>query len=84
MEITEFKINEFLSLHLLGNKIFIYVNGNKFTHCKYVLLNIPVEDINQFSSINSINEIMDNLDRSLEEYPETISPEARKPMPLRY
>ena len=75
MKGKEFKINEFLSLELWRGKTYIYVNGNKFTHCKYVLLNILVDDIDQYSSITSIDEVMDNLDRSLEEYPEILSPE---------
>jgi len=75
MESTEFKINDYLSLELWGGKTFIYVNGKKFTHCKYVLLNIPVGDFDHYSSIKSIDEIMDNLDHSLEDYPRTIPPE---------
>ena len=75
MKRTEFKINEFFSLQLEGIKTFIYVNGKKFTPCKYVLFNILVDDIDQYVTINSIDEIMDNLDHLLEEYPDTITPE---------
>jgi len=75
MESTEFKINDYLSLELWGGKTFIYVNGKKFKQCKYVLLNIPIEDIQKYSSIESIDEIIYNLDHSLEEYPEILTPE---------
>ena len=75
MEWKEFKINEFLSLELWGGKTIIYVNGRKFMRCKYVLFNIPVDNIDQYTSLNSIDEIMDNLDHSLEEYSEMIPPE---------
>lgn len=75
MKRTEFKINEYLSLELVGSKTFIYVNGKKFRQCKYVLLNIPVDEIDKFSSINSIDEVINNLDSSLEQNPEIISSE---------
>lgn len=75
MENKKFIINKFLSLGLFWDKTFIFVNGKKFRQCKYVLLNIPVDDIDQYSSINSIDEVIDNLDHSLEEYPEMIPPE---------
>lgn len=75
MRHAEFKINEYLSLKLVGSKTVIYVNSKKFRQCKYVLLDIPVEDIGHYSSFNSIDEVIDNLDRSLEQNPEIISPE---------
>ncbi|MBA7638429.1 hypothetical protein ES703_46085 [subsurface metagenome] len=75
MESTEFKINDYLSLELWGGKTFIYVNGKKFKQCKYVLLNIPIDDIDQYSSIKSIDEVIDNLDHSLEDDEEILTPE---------
>lgn len=75
MEKNKFKINELLSLELWGGKTFIYVNGKKFRQCKYVLLSILVDDIDQYSSIKSIDEVIDNLDHSLEEYSEIVTPE---------
>ncbi|MEE9379602.1 MAG: hypothetical protein V3V33_16375 [Candidatus Lokiarchaeia archaeon] len=71
----EFKVNEFLSLKLERGKTFIYVNRKQFKHCKYVLLNISVDDIEKYSSMNSINEVINKLDHSLEEDIEIISPE---------
>ncbi|MFX1571363.1 MAG: hypothetical protein ACFFB0_01330 [Promethearchaeota archaeon] len=75
MEGKEFKVNEFLSLELRGGKTFIYVNGKRFRQCKYVLLHIPIDDIEKYSKIKSIDEIINKLDHSLEELPETIPPE---------
>ena len=75
MENLKFKINEFLELELWGGKTFIIVNGRRFTHCKYVLLNIPIDDIDHYTSIDSINEIINNSDHLLEVYPEIITPE---------
>jgi len=74
MDIKEFKINELLSLRLEGTKTFIYINGKQFTHCKYVLLNIPIGEVDQYSFINSIDEIIDKMDHSLEENPRIIPP----------
>ena len=71
-----FKVNEYLSLKLEGRKTFIYVNKKQFTHCKYVLLNIPVDSLNEYYEINSIDEILDKQDQSLEEYSIMITPEA--------
>jgi Leucine-rich repeat (LRR) protein len=62
----EFKINEFLSLRLEDRKTNIYVNNELFRHCKYLLLDIPIEDIDQFDEIKSIDEIEMKSDRSLE------------------
>ena len=43
-----FKVNEHLTLKLEGNETNIYVNYKKFIQCKYLLLNIPVEKIEDF------------------------------------
>jgi len=59
---NKFKINEFLELRL--EKISeeyrtnIYINNKKFTHCKYLLMNIPAENIRNEDEINSIDEAM--------------------------
>lgn len=71
----EFKINEFLSLTLKDEKTYIIVAGKEFKQCKYVLINIPVDNINQYSSINSIDEVLGVLDHSLETTPRIIPPD---------
>ena len=45
METKEFSINEFLKLKLEKNKTVIYIAGEPFKQCKYLLLNIAVEEI---------------------------------------
>jgi hypothetical protein len=74
MDCKEFKINEFLSLELWAGKTFIYVSGKKFRQCKYVLLNMSADDINQHISIDSIDDILYDMDHSLEENPKIIPP----------
>ncbi|MHA2009678.1 MAG: hypothetical protein ACXABO_14445 [Promethearchaeota archaeon] len=62
----EFKVNDYLSLKLKGEETFIYVKGEKFLQCKYLLLNIPVSEISTFDEIKSIDEAAELLDNSLE------------------
>lgn len=69
ISIKSFKINDFIAVHLLFNGIFIYVNNKRFRQCKYLVLNIPVDKINYFDEIESIDEAADILDRSLEFIP---------------
>ncbi len=63
---SEFVINEFITLKLEDCKTNIYVLGEKFIQCKYLLLNIPVQDISKYNEIDSIDEAAEKLDRSLE------------------
>jgi len=71
MKIKEFKINEHLTLKLeWDNKTYIYVNEELFMHCKYLLLNIPVDEVLLLNDVNSIDDAEVKLDKSLE-LPET-------------
>ena len=63
---VEFKINEYITLSLEEGKTIIYVDGEKFNQCKFLLLNIPVEKISNFSELKSIDEAAEELDRSME------------------
>lgn len=63
---SEFKINDFIMLKLEDGKTNIYVLGEEFIQCKYLLINIPVQDIELYDEINSIDEATEKLDKSLE------------------
>ncbi|MFX0012812.1 MAG: hypothetical protein ACFE9R_21045 [Candidatus Hermodarchaeota archaeon] len=63
----EFKINQYLTLKLEGNRTNIYVNEELFQQCKFLLLEIPIEKISSFDEIESIDEASEKLDRSLEQ-----------------
>jgi len=65
-EITEFKINEFLALKLEKGKTVIYVKDKKFIQCKYLLIEIPKDKLEDFENIASIDDVSDKLDHSLE------------------
>ncbi len=62
----EFKVNEYITLKLEKGKTNIYVNGELFKQCKFLLLNIPVDKINSFDEIESIDKAAEKLDRSME------------------
>ncbi len=62
----EFKVNEYITLKLEGEKTNIYVKEQLFNQCKFLLLNIPVDKISTFDEIESIDEAAEKLDRSLE------------------
>lgn len=52
----EFKVNEYLSLKLENGKTNIFVNDKIFKHCKFLLLDIPINEVEQFNEIESIDE----------------------------
>ncbi len=62
----EFKINEYITLRLEKDETNIYVDNVKFLTCKYLLINIPIEQIEYFEEIQSIDEASDTLGKSLE------------------
>lgn len=62
----EFKVNDYLSLKLEVNITNIYIKGKLFRQCKYLLLNIPINEITSLEDIESIDEAAEKLDRSLE------------------
>lgn len=64
--VEEFKINEFLSLKLEGDKIFIYVKEKQFDQCKFLLLKFTMDQARFFDDIESVDEAAEKLDHSLE------------------
>jgi len=64
--LKEFKINDYITLKLEGNNTVIYIDGKEFKHCKYLLLKIPIDEIETFESIESIDEAAEKLDKSME------------------
>ena len=57
----EFRINEYLILRLENGSTRIYVDGVFFNQCKYLLLNIPVEEIHKTDEIDSIDKAAELL-----------------------
>jgi Leucine-rich repeat (LRR) protein len=52
----EYKINKFLFLKLEGKTTYIYMGGKRFDQCKKIILNIPIESVNNYSNIESIDD----------------------------
>lgn len=67
----EFRVNEFLSLRLEGEETTIYVRGQAFIQCAFLLLNINVNEMTDLNEIESIDEAAEKLDTSMED--ETIA-----------
>lgn len=57
----EFKVNEYITLKLKRGKTNIYVNGEHFNQCKFLMLNIPLKEVEKFDEIESIDEAADIL-----------------------
>jgi len=69
-----FKVNEFITLKLEDNpksripkkETFIYVKGQRFDQCKFLLIPISIDKAKDFSEIDSIDKAAVKMDRSLE------------------
>ncbi len=65
-EISQYKINDFITLKLEHGKTVIYVKNEKFLQCKYLLIEIPKENVDDFEDLMSIDDVSERLDHSLE------------------
>ena len=61
-----FKINKYITLKLVENQTIIYIDGKEFRACKYLLLDVPMNQDNYIHSIRSIDEAAETLDHSFE------------------
>ncbi len=71
----DFKINDFLTLKLEGGRTVIYVKNQPFRQCMYLLLDIPVHEIERYDEIRSIDEAAVKLSRKMERNHRLIPPE---------
>ncbi|MFX0178241.1 MAG: leucine-rich repeat domain-containing protein, partial [Candidatus Hodarchaeota archaeon] len=74
-QVKEYKINEFIKVKLEGGRTMIYINNRPFRQCMYLLLNIPVDRIEEYDEIKSIDEAAVKLNRKMERNHRIISPE---------
>ena len=49
----EFVINDFITLKLENNETIIYIRNERFDQCKFLLLQIPVDEITSLNEIES-------------------------------
>ncbi len=61
-----FKINDFITMKLEDNLSNVYINGRYHINCKFLLLNIPLDEYKTLSEIDSIDRASEKLDHSLE------------------
>ena len=71
----EFKVNDYITLKLEDGNTNIYVKGELFNQCRFLILNIQVDKISSFDDIESIDEAAEKLDVSLERALHKIDPE---------
>jgi len=70
-----FKINKYLTLKLENDTTNIYVKGEHFYQCKYLLFSFSKDELSEYEEIDSIDEIKDKYDKSHEQDKSEISPE---------
>lgn len=68
----EFKINNYIALKLVEDETVIYVNGEKFDQCKFLFLTIPVSEIELLEDVETIDEIAEKLNNTLERVGERV------------
>jgi hypothetical protein len=71
----EFQANEFITLKLEEGKTNIYIAGELFDQCKFLLLNISVKEISILEETGSVDEAAETLSKVMED---NISPWAKK------
>ncbi len=62
----KYRINKFLDLRFEDNRTNIYVKNELFRQCKYILLNISVENLDKTLKINSVDDAVEILGGSSE------------------
>ncbi len=62
MAIKEFVVSKHISIRLEGTEIYIYIDGNRFKQCASLVLNIPIDKIEDFDDIKSIEEAVERLE----------------------
>ncbi|MHA1490808.1 MAG: leucine-rich repeat domain-containing protein [Promethearchaeota archaeon] len=64
----QFEVNDYITLKLEEGENNIYLGGELFRQCKYILLEVPCgSDASQLDDINSIDDAAELLDHSTEE-----------------
>ena len=62
----EFKVNDYITLKLENGRSNIYVGGNIFLQCKYLLLDLRVDNNRDYGDIESIDEAAEVLQNPVE------------------
>ncbi len=62
----EFVINKYLTVKLIEDKTYIYASKREFIQCKYLLMNIDLDNFEAYNHFHSIDEAAPHLNSSLE------------------
>ncbi len=57
--VNKFVVNKYITLILEEGKTQIYLNDNLFMQCKFLLIDIPIENINSFNEFASIDDVIE-------------------------
>ena len=57
----KFKVNEYITLKLEEKKTKFYLKGKEFIMCKFLLLDIPVENITSQDIVDSIDAVAERF-----------------------
>ncbi len=71
----EFKINEYLTLKLDNGKTAIYIAGNVFRKCKYLLINLEKDHMKDYDEMESIDEAIEFYSKEHESHKALLDPE---------
>ncbi|MFX1279475.1 MAG: leucine-rich repeat domain-containing protein [Promethearchaeota archaeon] len=74
-QIKEFIVNDYIKLKLENGQTNIYVKNRRFMQCMYLLLNLHVDRIEEYDEIESIDDAVVKLDRSMERDHNQVPPE---------
>jgi len=61
-----YKINDNITLKLENDRTNIYINGEKFNHCKYLLMNLEAKKIPEYDDFESIDDVFEHYSRKNE------------------
>lgn len=73
----EFRVNELITLKLENGQTHIYLENEPFRQCKFLLLEIPVDKVCSLDALDSIDEAVEGLDKSMERAPIGVPAEVR-------
>ena len=62
----EFIINKFIKIKLEDSQSVIYVAEKRFRQCKFLMINISIENVSLIEEIESVDEAADKLDGTME------------------
>ena len=62
----EFKVNDYITLKLIGGYTDLFVNGELFIQCKSLMLSIPIDKTSDYDEVLSIEEAAELSNRLME------------------